>query len=326
MHGAAPDPRPGRPAARRRGPHRPDHAAHDVRMGVAPGGGGRTGRGGRHRRRGRRADRRQERRDRRGRVGRIARLPSGPAGGRRRPRRRVDRGRRRRGRSDGSTGAGRRVARCDRRRHARDDPRERPRVPVAVVPAARRLRHGARPQARGRPRVREVPRRAGRRWHAVDHPGGADGGHRPAGGSVGSRRVREGVPGLAGARSVLHRRTPRAGRCRSTDGWAAEPHPPIRRLRWPADRARLPRARRCAHLHQPAVRAGLHAGPGPGRAARRRRRRPPRRPGRPLGRVRGGVRPGGRALVRHGGADRCDGRRSDRFRVGRRRHVRGRCG
>jgi 2-polyprenyl-6-methoxyphenol hydroxylase-like FAD-dependent oxidoreductase len=65
----------------------------------------------------------------------------------------------------------------------------------------------------------------------------------------------------------------------------------------PADGARLPRGRRRAHLHQPALRARLLAGDRAGDAPRRRVRRPPRRRHRPRSRLRGGERPRGRALV-----------------------------
>ena len=55
------------------------------------------------------------------------------------------------------------VARRARRRRARDGPRERAHVPLALVPAARVVHGRARPEARRRPRLREVPRRPRRR-------------------------------------------------------------------------------------------------------------------------------------------------------------------
>ena len=143
---------------------------------------------------------------------------------------------------------------------------------------------GARPEARRRPRLREVPRRAGRRRHALDHARDPARRRRAARGAHRSRRLRAGVPAPARARPVLPRRSARAGRRRPADGRPAQPDPPLHRRRRRAARARVPRGRRRAHLHQPALRP---------RAARsrscRRSGSPPRSPStrttRPRGRA-----------------------------------------
>ena len=189
------------------------------------------------------------------------------------------------------------------------DPRERADVPHPLVPqpAGRGAR---RRQARRRPRLREVPRHPRRRRHAVGHPRRAHRRQRAARRPVRPRPLRPGLPAAARARPLL-RATARSSRSAACARW---PACSTGCARSPTTTARptvlgFHAVGDCPHQHQPALRPGLLARRGAGRAAGRRRRRAPRRPRRPRRRLRGGLRARDRALVRRVGADGPHGRR-----------------
>ena len=208
-----------------------------------------------------------------------------PVGRRRAPRRRHVARRRRRRRRHAAAAARCRGGCRHRRRRARDDPRERPDVPVTLVPrcpAALDVPLDA--KLGGDLGYPEVPRRPRRRRHAVDHARHPHPRQRAARRAAAIPTASSRPAGCSPGPTVLPRRPARADRRRAPDGRAAQPGPPLRRRRRPADRARLPRRRRRAHVHEPALRAGVLAGARPGAAAGR-RASPPTRTTRSAGAV-----------------------------------------